>query len=233
MESKNEQLKSRKFLCSSCEKLFDFNPSGHITQITREEHLSRQDKVICYTCHEQRPTYICSRCGKTGQREDFQKTNFDRACKRGTIECLECQPGRRKGKVCILEQDQRPTYTCCRCDETGPREIFQAIHLERDCKRGTQQCLECKSGRRKGKVCILKQCKKFVREENVSQTQQKHATRGFVCETCTEQGYTSANTHTYTCASCEEVTGGHGLFQTPNFRRAVKRGTQKCKSCFR
>ena len=168
LESRNDQSKSRKLLCNKCKQLFDFNPSGHITQVIREEHLSRQRPVICYTCHDQRPTYNCSRCGETGHREDFQMTNFDR-----------------------------------------------------DCKRGAQQCLECKSGRRIGKVCMMKQCQKFVHRENLSQVHQESKTRMFVCETCTEKGYTTANTHTYTCASCKEVTGGHGLFQTPNFRRAV------------
>ena len=139
----------------------------------------------------------------------------------------------RKNKVvCYKCQEQRPTYTCSRCGETGHREEFQKINFDQDCTRGTQQCLECKSGRRKGKVCIVEQCKKFIRRENLSQHHQTHPKNPLVCEVCTGKGYTAANTQTYTCASCKKVTGGHGLL-TKNFQQAAKRGAHKCKGCFR
>ena len=135
----------------------------------QHHHGKRQTRVVCYECHEQRTTFTCSRCNKTGHREVFQKTNF-----------------------------------------------------MQDCRRGRQQCHECKSGRRKGKQCIVEQCKKFILRENLSQHHQKNPKNPLVCEACTGKGYTAANTQTYTCASCKEVTGGHGLFQAKIFQQAVK-----------
>ena len=138
----------------------------------REEHLrSRQRKVVCYTCHDKRPTYICSRC--TGHREHFQETNF-----------------------------------------------------EQDCKRGTQQCLECKSGRRKGKVCIVEQCKKIVSEENLPASEKKYRNRSLVCADCQQRGYTAKDVNTYTCSSCKK-TGGNGIVQAKHLQRATSSGTQK------
>ena len=134
--------------------------------------------------------------------------------------------------LCYTCHEQRPMYTCSRCGETGHRGDFQKTHFEQDCARGTQQCLECKSGRRKGKVCIVEQCKQFIRNENLSQYHKHNPTRALVCEVCSEKGYTFANTETYTCASCKRVTGGQGLFQSRNLKRAAARGTQMCKACY-
>ena len=134
--------------------------------------------------------------------------------------------------ICYTCHDKRPKYTCSQCKQTGPREDFQNIDFERASDRKTQLCLECKSGRRKGKVCIVDECKTFVREENLSKTHKINPSRAFVCDTCTENGYTPKNPETYTCSACEKVTGGHGLFQSKDFQRAAKRGTQKCKGCF-
>ena len=137
----------------------------------REEHFrTRKNKVVCYKCQEQRPTYTCSRCGETGHREDFQKTNF-----------------------------------------------------ERDCTRGTQQCLECKSGRRKGKICIVDVCKKFVSEENLPASEKKYRKRSLVCTDCQQRGYTAKNVETYTCSSWKK-TGGSGIFQAKHFQQAKTRG---------
>ena len=170
-------------VCSNCQKHFDFDPNGHITNDMRKNHFRKSrenfNSVICYTCYEKRPRYICGRCKHTGPREDFQRENFPRAC-----------------------------------------------------KRGTQMCLECKSGRRKGKRCLVDKCKTFVRKENLSKTHKNQLGRAFVCDTCTENGYTTKNPKTYTCSACKKVTGGHGLFQSKNFPRAAKTGTQKCKGCF-
>ena len=58
------------------------------------------------------------------------------------------------------------------------------------------------------------------------------SSRAYVCDNCTENGYTPKNPETYTCTACKKVTGGHGLFQSKNFQRAAKSGTQKCKGCF-
>ena len=181
VNEKNQIMKERPLTCSTCQCDFGFDPTGHISEKMRQSHLgNRKSPVVCYECHEKQPMYTCSRCGVTGIRDAFQKTNY-----------------------------------------------------EGDCKHGKQQCLECKSGTRKGKVCIVEQCKKFILRENLSQHHQTHPNNPLVWEVCTGKGYTPANTQTYTCASCKEVTGGHGLFQTKNFQQAAKRGTQKCKSCFR
>ena len=48
-----QRLKARKLICAECKKPFDFDPSGHITENMRKDHLrSRQDKVICYACEK-------------------------------------------------------------------------------------------------------------------------------------------------------------------------------------
>ena len=87
-----------------CKKPFDFDSSGHITEDVRENHLLLKQKVICYACKkESRTRYTCTRCGETGPREDFQRKNFERDHERGSLQCLECIEGRRKGKVCIVE----------------------------------------------------------------------------------------------------------------------------------
>ena len=147
----------------------------------REEHLrSRQRKVVCYTCHDKRPTFTCSRCDETGHREDFQKDHFDR-----------------------------------------------------DCQRGTQQCLECKSGRRKGKVCVVSTSKKFVLLENLPKAHQHNPKQILICAECLTKGYTVKDTTTYNC-TCNQcpIVGGRMLFQDKNFTRALQRKNLKCKKCF-
>ena len=134
--------------------------------------------------------------------------------------------------ICYTCHEKEPKYLCRRCKQTGPREDFATNYFDRVCERETQLCLECKSGRRKGKECVVDKCKTFVREENLSKTHKINPSRAFVCDTCTENGYTTKNPKTYTCSACEKVTGGHGLFQSKHFQRAAKRGTQKCKGCF-
>ena len=175
-----EQCKKNQLQCSGCKVDFEYDPIGHITEKQRKHHLSnRKALLLCYKCHDQRPTYTCSRCGDAGQREDFQKTNF-----------------------------------------------------EQDCKRGTQQCLKCKSGKRQGKVCMVEKCTQFIALENLSRTHKNKPSRPLVCDTCAGKGYSTRDTHTYVCCKCKNVSGGHGIFQSTNFQRAAKRGTQKCKSCF-
>ena len=190
IQSKNDQSKSRKLLCSDCEKTFDFKPSGHITHKMREEHLgSRRGKVLCYECYEE---------GKLLLREDREQT------KTRKLMCSECeQPfdfvssghitekmreehlrSRQRKVLCYRCHDQRPTYTCSRCSETGHREDFQKTHFEQDCARGTQQCLECKSGRRKGKVCIVDVCRKFVSGEILPASEKIYRNRSLVCAEC-------------------------------------------------
>ena len=134
--------------------------------------------------------------------------------------------------ICYTCHDKRPKYICGRCKHTGPREDFQRKDFPRACKRGTQMCLECKSGRRRGKRCLVDKCKTFVREENLPKTHKNQSSRAYVCDNCTENGYTTKNPKTYTCSACEKVTGGHGLFQSKNFTQAAKSGKQKCKGCF-
>ena len=108
----------------------------------------------------------------------------------------------------------------------------QKTNFEVACKRNTQQCLECKSGRRKGKTCIVENCGQFVRDENLPQAHKTHMTRAFVCDKCAKGGYTTKDQGTYTCSACKSVTGGHNLFQTKHFQQAVARGCQRCKNCF-
>ena len=173
-------MKERPLTCSTCQCDFGFDPAGHISEKMRQSHLgSRKSPVVCYECHEKQPMYTCNRCGVTGIRDAFQKSNF-----------------------------------------------------ERDCKHGTQQCLECKSGTRKGKVCIVEQCKKFIAQEYLPQRHRDRPNEQYVCQACSANGYSLKNTETYTCSQCKQVTGGHGVFQSKDFQRAAKRGTQKCKGCF-
>ena len=140
----------------------------------------------------------------------------------------------RNNKVLCYGCNNQPSmYICSRCGECGLRKAFETKHFERDCKRNTQQCLECKSGRRKGKTCSVEACKQFIKEENLSQAHKRNVTRAFVCDMCAEKGYTTKDQKTYTCSACKNVTGGHGLFQTKNFQQAAARGTQKCRGCFR
>ena len=95
-----QKLKARKLMCSKCKKPFDFDSSGHINESMRRNHLrSIQAKVICYACQPKK--YTCTRCGDYGPRENFQQTNFERDHERGSLQCLECKEGRRKGKTCI------------------------------------------------------------------------------------------------------------------------------------
>lgn len=86
--------------------VFQYVPAGHITEKQRQHHLSkREDRLLCYECHEKRTTYTRSRCGHTGVREVFQKTHFERDCERGTQQCVECKSGRRKGMYrCAVQQ---------------------------------------------------------------------------------------------------------------------------------
>ena len=133
--------------------------------------------------------------------------------------------------ICYACQAERSTYSCTRCKDTGPREDFQKTNFERDHERGSLQCLECKEGRKKGKVCIVDDCKKFISHNNLSETHKINASRPFVCEPCTKNGYSTKDTKTYVCANCKKVAGGHGLFQSKNFQQAAKRGTQRCKGC--
>ena len=116
----NETVKRRKLTCPKCNTHFEFYQSEHITLDTRKKHFSREDNVLCITCHEHRSKYTCSRCGQTGSREKFQKTNFNQDGRRGTQQCLECKSGIckceicgqqclqcksgiRKGKICVIE----------------------------------------------------------------------------------------------------------------------------------
>ena len=237
IQSMNDESKSRKLLCSVCEKPFEFKPSGHITHTMREEHLrSRQRKVLCYQCYEQ---------GKLLLREDREQAKTRKLtcshCEKAfdfvpnghiTEKMRESHFGARKDKViCYTCQEQRPTFTCSRCSETGHREDFQEKNFEQDCKRGTQQCLECKSGRRKGKVCIVEQCKKFVLDEKLSASEKHHhRNRPLICEICAQKGYSLKDAETYTCSSCQQ-SGGRGIFQAKDFQRAVKRRNQKCTAC--
>ena len=83
LRPKYDESKAKQLLCAECEKHFDFDPNGHITEKMRQHHFSQSPRsVICYACHNQRPPFTCSRCGETGHREDFQKANFDRDCDR-------------------------------------------------------------------------------------------------------------------------------------------------------
>ena len=74
--TKNEKSKARKLHCSVCEALFDFNPSGHITEDMRRHHFVRKDRVVCYKCHEK---------GKVLVREDRQRL------KARKLMCSECK----------------------------------------------------------------------------------------------------------------------------------------------
>ena len=75
-KAKNEKSKTQKLHCSVCEALFDFNPSGHITEDMRRHHFVRKDPVVCYKCHEK---------GKVLVREDRQKL------KARKLHCSDCQ----------------------------------------------------------------------------------------------------------------------------------------------
>ena len=77
-KAKNEKSKAQKLHCSICEELFDFNPSGHITEVMRRHHFhfARKDPVMCYKCHEK---------GKVLEREDRQKL------KARKLMCSECK----------------------------------------------------------------------------------------------------------------------------------------------
>ena len=121
-------------------------------------------------------------------------------------------------------------YICSRCGLWGPRRSFSK-NLTRDLKRNTQQCLECKSGRRGGKVCIVEVCKQFVKEENLTQTQKHNRSRVLVCAVCADRGYTLKDPKTYTCSVCKNVTGSRMLFKESNLTRDAKRGIQTCKKC--
>ena len=102
---RNDEWKARKLLCAGCKNHFDFDPNGHITTDMRLHHFKKPlYSIICYTCHEKRPKYICRRCKHTGPREDFQRTNFHRVCERETQVCLECKSNTRKGKECIVDK---------------------------------------------------------------------------------------------------------------------------------
>ena len=155
-----QRLKARKLMCSECKKPFDFDPSGHITENMREDHFrSRQGKVICYACKK---TYTCTRCGEIGPREDFQETNFKISNKRGSLQCLECKKGKRKGKLC-------------------------------------------------------KVCKKFISDEKLPAIEKKNRNRALVCEECQKKGYTVKDAETYTCCVCQK-TGGSGIFQAKDLQ---------------
>ena len=180
------------------------------TESKNEESKAR--KLVCRQCHQTFDFVPSGHITKTMRKEHLSS-------RERKVLCYECYGG-------------RPTYTCNRCGESGHREDFQKTHFEQDCQRGTQQCLECKTGKRKGKICIVDVCKKFIREESLSNAHKRHPSRAFVCDTCTQRGYTTKNAETYTCSACKKVTGGHGLFQEKNFQRAAERGTQKCKGCF-
>ena len=75
-KAKNEKSKAEKLHCSVCETLFDFNPSGHITEDMRKHHILRKDPLVCYKCHEK---------GKVLVREDRQRF------KARKLMCSECK----------------------------------------------------------------------------------------------------------------------------------------------
>ena len=83
---------------------------------------------------------------------------------------------------------------------------------------------------KKWEVCIVADCKTFIRDENLSETQRNQPNRPLVCEICLERGHTIKDTTTYTCISCKK-SGGRGFFQVKDFQRAVSAGKQKCKTC--
>ena len=63
--------------------------------------------------------------------------------------------------ICYACHKERITYTCTRCEQTGTREDFQKANFKRDMQRGVLLCLECKEDRKKGKTCIVNDCKKL------------------------------------------------------------------------
>ena len=108
--------------CSECPSQSSYDPSGHITTKMRGNHFSsRKDPVVCYKCNEQQPIYTCNRCGITGIREAFQKTNFEQDCTRGSQHCRECKEGRRTWKVCMVEQ----------CRKSITLEYLPHVHKKR------------------------------------------------------------------------------------------------------
>ena len=200
----------------------------------RRHHFSnRKDRVVCYKCHEKGKELehkekwkarklMCSECKEpfdfdsSGHITDFMRENH--LSSKDKVICYACKKTKTR-------------YTCTRCHETGPRENFQRTNFEQDLQRGRLQCLECKEGRKKGKVCIVEVCKKFTSEEKLPASAKKWRNRALVCEECQKKGYTVKDTETYTCCVCQK-NGGSGIFQALHLQRAKSRGTQKCKTCF-
>ena len=123
-------------------------------------------------------------------------------------------------------------YECSRCHVKGGRHLFEARDFARFEKTGTLKCKECYHGRRKGEPCRQPDCSTFVEEKDLTESEKKYRSQGFVCQSCRGNGYSMKDLKTYDCSVCK-TTGGRRKFSDldMNFAYWAAKGKLHCIDC--
>ena len=172
-------------------------------------------------------------CGATINRFTLKATNRSITAQRNSIIfCDKCQREGCSTNSSAKEKALDQPYKCVRCHAEGVRHFFESHNFHRNWKRDSLQCKECFRGTRGGEQCKQPNCRKFVEEKDLTRSEKKSRSRGFVCKCCRENGYSVKDLRGYICSVCKTTSGRRKFSDAgTNFTYWSKQGKLKCIDC--